>query len=701
MKTQDWQKITEIVVNALELDVGKRGKFVEKTCADSPEIRLEVESLLDTELEAENFFESPAVFHYAEFFKEDKESTALIGQQIGRYRLIREIGWGGMGAVYLAARIDGEIEQEVAVKLLKREFNVGKLRRNFEREKEILAKLSHPNIAALIDSGTTDDGIPFLVMEYIEGENIDVFCRRHSLSLNQRLKLFNRVCDAVAFAHRNLIVHRDLKPSNILITKDGVPKLLDFGISKLLDSPHDDKHTVTNLGTMTPQYASPEQIKGESVTTATDIYSLGVILFELLTESFPYSFKHLSSLDFFREIVEKEPISPSRRALVQEIKDSASSSYISLPFSSSRLKGDLDNIILKSLCKEPERRYKTVEQFSADIWRFIDGMPVLARPNTFFYRASKFYRRNQFSVLAGFLIVTSLFAGIAIALSQANAARIQARIAYDAQRQTEAETAKAKTEEEKAEKISNFMAKIISYANPAWYAEGSKFKGNARVIDALDDLSEKIDTEFAGQADIQSELHHKFAEVYNFVGQSEKDPARAKKFRETQKFHALQALKFRKQFYGEWHELVAKDIFYAYSFIESDKQKQAELLAKAIIMMRETNPQNLNLPYMLEAYTSYLMLPSFRESHEIYRRAAIPPTDETNYQIAERYLRESLVMFRFHYKEDNLAIFVNECKLAYVLEAQEKWTDYDLHHQICRQGEEKYPDLRKNLFGTN
>ena len=672
MQTENWKNIKDVLLEVLKLD-------------------------------------SPArAGNYSKDFFAENESRAdsVINQKIGIYKIVRELGGGGMGAVYLAERTDGKFSQLVAIKMLRREFNTEKIRRNFTREKEILATLSHPSIATLIDAGTTADGVPYLVMEYVEGETIDKFCRENALALNERLKLFNRVCDAVAFAHRNLIVHRDLKPSNILVTKDGTPKLLDFGISKLLAAESGDEHTITNLGAMTPQYASPEQIKGEPVTTATDIYSLGMVLYKLLTDRFPYNFVNKFNGNLLKEITESEPIRPS--VAINPAFDKANpKSQIPNP---KLLCGDLDNIILKSLRKKTEHRYQTVEQFSADLWRFVDGLPVLARPATFSYRASKFYGRNKVSVLAGILILISLFAGIAIALSQAKAAKAQAQIAFDAQRQAEIETGKAQTEEEKAKKISKFMSKVISYANPAWYAEGGRFEGEVKLIDVMDDLGGKIDVEFAGQPDVQSELHHKFAEVYNFYKQG----ARAKGARVKELYHAQRALELRKQFYGEHHELVAKDLFYLQSAgaVESGEvsvENYAKTLAKAIQMMRETNPKNLNLPYMLSAYAhsltvsdlepyrkDYLNLgippPTDVQNHnETYRRAAIPPTDEDKYQLAERYYKESLPIYWEHYKQINYSIVLDECNLAFVLIKQKKLGEFEEHYRICKQEWVKYP----------
>lgn len=707
MKAENWTTIKEILQRVINLAPAERAAYFEKSGLPS-EVKAEVASLLAVEENSRDFMSVSAGGLAKDFFEPGVEGIA--GQRVGAYEIERELGQGGMGAVYLARRADGKFEQTAAIKMLKREFNCEQIRRRFETEKKIQAKLSHPHIARLLDAGTTGEGVPYLVMESVAGKPVDFYCRENHLSLDERLKLFTRICDAVSFAHQNLIVHRDLKPSNILVTKEGAPKLLDFGISKLLDEDGGaaGEQTLTNFGAMTPQYASPEQIRGEQVTTATDIYSLGVVLFKMLTGKFPYDFVGKTNGNLLREITETEPTTPSEAARSKSAVRSLKSKIVNPSTSdvghrasdskdgdsdiaSSQLKGDLDNIILKALRKNPARRYKTVEQFSADVRRFLDGLPVAARPATFSYRAAKFYGRNKISVLAAVFIFSSLAIGLAVAVTQADAAQRQAQIASSARAAAESETARAVAERERAEKISRFMFKVIAYANPAWYAEGSKFGGNARVIDVMDDLGEKIDAEFEGQADVQAELHHKFAEVYGRIEFENTEKTQAVELTRKYNFHALRALELRKQFYGERHELVAKDLFYAYGILGNNDREEAELLAEAIQMMRETNPHNLNLPYMLEAYSSRLTLPDYDEAtHETYRQSAIPPTDENEYQIAERYLRESLPMFRFHYKEDNLAIFANECRLAYVLATQEKWTDFDEHYRVCKQGETEF-----------
>ncbi len=680
MTEENWKNLKEIVSETLNLPPSERNKFLDKANL-SAEIRAEVESLLAFDEASEDFMKLSAVTFSRDFLPSDQPQESLFEKQIGNYKIISELGIGGMGAVYLGERIDGKFAQKAAIKMLKREFNTEIIRRSFSREKDLLAKLSHPNIAALLDTGTTADGIPYLVMEYVDGIPIDKFCLENSLKLNSILKLFNEVCGAVAFAHQNLIVHRDLKPSNILVAKDGKPKLLDFGISKLLDEQNSEEHSTTILGAMTPEYASPEQIKGGNVTTATDIYSLGMVLFKMLTGSYPYDFDGKSSRKVFDEITETEP-----RRLSETVAN--------IRISPKQLKGDIDNIVSKALSKEPARRYKSVEQFSDDIWRFIDGVPVLARTATIGYRANKFFQRNKVPIIAAFLIASSLIAGIAIAIRQAKVATEQARISVESQNLAERETEKAKLEKEKSEKISKFMAKVISYANPAWFGEGSKFGGNARVIDALEDLSDKIDVEFEGQADIQSELHHKFTEVFNIVRQREKDSIKSQKYADKQKFHALRALELRRRFYGESHELVAKDMFYACPYF-GDDDEQSKILAQAIQMMRETNPKNLNLPYMLEPYFVSLTDDEHSNIQEIYRRNVIPATTESKEQIALNYASEMLELSKWHYKEENVSIVFSNCYLAIALTKLNKFDDAKPYYQVCKQAENN-PKYQQN-----
>jgi serine/threonine protein kinase len=332
----------------------------------------------------------------------------FIGRRVGPYRIERLLGRGGMGAVFLASRDDSEFKKNVALKLLRFETDQPAVLARFRNERQILAALDHPNIAALYDGGSTDEGLPYIVMEYVVGEPLTTYCNSRTLSIAERLRLFRQVCDAVQYAHQKLIVHRDLKPGNIMVTREGVPKLLDFGIAKLLLAPELQgdaaPRTQTGVFVMTPDYASPEQIRGETVSTATDIYSLGAVLYELLTGQRPHRLTKYDPVELLREICENDPKPPSAGG-------------------NAALKGDLDTIVLKAMHREPARRYRSVEQFSEDILRHLDSRPVLARPDTITYRFSRFAARNRWGIAAGTALAISLVAGTAVSLSQAGIAR--------------------------------------------------------------------------------------------------------------------------------------------------------------------------------------------------------------------------------------------------------------------------------------
>lgn len=451
MQSENWNKIKDILDEVLQIDRPERARWLDSAGLAS-DVRAEVDSLMRFDEESADMMQLSAVEFSGSFVDGADTVDKLSGQQVGAYRIVSEIGYGGMGAVYLAERVDGAFEQRVALKLLKREMNTAALRRRFEQERDILSRLEHPNIARLLDAGTTDDKIPFLAMEYVEGRPIDEYCNRHRLDLDARLDLFRQVCSTVDFAHRNLIVHRDLKPSNILVTEDGTPKLLDFGISKILTSDGSDMPaaTVTRLGAMTPSYASPEQLRSESVTTSSDVYSLGVILFELLSGHRPFESKEGDLNAIFKAVIDTDPPLPSAMAeTVPGVDLDAVTQQKRIPDQVSPapnetrrhprnatapqvigikpqyLRGDLDNIILKALKKEPDRRYLSPENLSEDIRRYQAGLPVTARPDTFGYRAGKFVRRNRLAVGAAALVIVSIVAGLAATLWQARVARAE------------------------------------------------------------------------------------------------------------------------------------------------------------------------------------------------------------------------------------------------------------------------------------
>jgi serine/threonine protein kinase/tetratricopeptide (TPR) repeat protein len=416
MNLEHWQCIEVLFQAALEHQPEERITYLKTACLADDKLRLEVEALVLAHEKASNFIEKPAFKARAfELSAEnpadaDEQADDSTGRRIGSYRIIREIGRGGMGAVFLATRDDDEYQKQVAIKIIKRGMDTDLILRRFKNERQILASLEHPNIARLFDGGSTTEGLPYLVMEYIEGRPIDRYCDQEKLSTNERLKLFQQVCSAVHYAHQNLVIHRDLKPSNILVAQDGTPKLLDFGIAKLLNPGVDFRTmdaTETAMRMMTPNYASPEQVRGEPITTASDVYSLGVLSYELLTGHRPYRLKNYSAKEILRAVLDEHPEKPSTAVSRVETTDDAPTTGSLTPESVSatregepgklrrKLSGDIDNIVLMTLRKEPLRRYTSVDQLSEDISRHLAGLPILAHKDIFSYRVSKFIKRNK------------------------------------------------------------------------------------------------------------------------------------------------------------------------------------------------------------------------------------------------------------------------------------------------------------------
>ncbi len=401
MDARKWTRVKEILDACLDLEPEQQSGFLAEHCAGDDGLRAEVESLLRSHREAGDFIAEPVL----------RES--FLGVQLGHWKIVADIGEGGMSRVCLAERSDGQYAQQAAIKILKRGMDTDLIVRHFQLERQILAKLQHPNIARLLDGGVTAGGRPYFVMEYIEGERIDTFTDRVE-SPGALLKLFLQVCSAVHYAHQRLVIHRDLKPSNILATPDGTAKLLDFGIATII-SPEPALGTLSAAQLLTPEYASPEQIRGEPVTTASDVYSLGVLLFKLMTGHNPYLVGKTGSSspqEFARAICERESATPSA---------------VAKPANRRGLSGDLDNIILKTLEKDPQNRYASAEQLAQDIQRHLDGQPVLARRQTLRYRSSKFIARNKLGVAAAALMVVLLIGGLAATLWEARIAGIERR----------------------------------------------------------------------------------------------------------------------------------------------------------------------------------------------------------------------------------------------------------------------------------
>jgi tetratricopeptide (TPR) repeat protein len=409
MTPERWQQVKAALAAALEQpNEIERAAFVTKACADDTALRREVQSLLeqpDDELDAAAEVIGIAHAHPIH--------AASIGRKIGSYELVRELGRGGMGTVWLARRADQQFEKLVAIKLLKRGTDTEEVLRRFYAERQILARLDHPNIARLLDAGETED-LPYFVMEYVNGAWLTDFVQTENLSLGERLRLFIKICSAVQFAHQNLVVHRDLKPANLLVTADCEPKLLDFGVAKLLAHGEDAfQNTIAGQERFTPAYASPEQVRGEPITTISDVYSLGALLYEILTGTTPHRFstRTPTASQLHRVICEEEPLRPSAAA-----RD---------PEAGKRLRGDLDTILLHALAKDPQRRYRGAAQLGDELRRYLENRPVRARPDTVFYRTGKFLRRNKVGTAAAALVALTLIAGVVMTELQARQTKRQ------------------------------------------------------------------------------------------------------------------------------------------------------------------------------------------------------------------------------------------------------------------------------------
>src|ERR1700674_3218511 len=432
MTPERWQQVSEALDKLLHFSTTQRLDYLAEVARGDPELHRELESLLASHEEVgAEFLNTPASPTAPGEVEADPQHT-LLGRRLGAYEIVELIGIGGMGKVYRAFRADDQYRKQVALKVVRGGQDSGFVISRFKNERQILASLDHPNIARLLDGGTTEEGVPYFVMELIEGKTIDRYCNDNNLATAERLKLFLQVCSAVQLAHQRLIVHRDLKPGNILVTSDGVPRLLDFGIAKLLDPDTGEGSeptlTMTQFRAFTPGYASPEQVKGEPITTASDVYSLGVVLYELLTGCSPYGRSSRTPHEISRAVCDLEPVKPSTAIRCRSASPRRGEPPVAGGESnklSRRLKGDLDNIILMALRKEPQRRYSSVEQFAQDIRRHLENLPVIARQDTAGYRASKFIARHKIGVATTAAFAIILLTALLVTVREARIAREQ------------------------------------------------------------------------------------------------------------------------------------------------------------------------------------------------------------------------------------------------------------------------------------
>lgn len=479
MDSTRWDRIEAIFFSALERRPADRAGYLSLACAGDAAIHREVEALLRQLEQDPSFLERPLVDPGGLNLPESPGDQA-VPDAVGPYRVVRALGRGGMGDVYLAIRETEELRQQVAVKIIRRGRDTEEVLRRFSLERRILATLHHPHIAQLLDAGATADGRPYFVMEYIDGVPLDEYCASRKLSLGDRLRLLRVICGAVQHAHQHLVVHRDLKPRNILVTRDGVVKLLDFGIGKVLaatESLSPAPPTRTDVRLLTPEYAAPEQIAGGPVTTTTDVYGLGVLLYQLLTGRHPYAEGRSSIADIERAVLEANPVRPSKAVDGREGR---------------ALRGDLDTIVLKALRKEPDRRYASAAALSDDLQRHLDGLPVGARPDTLGYRARTFVRRNAAGVAAAAMAVLALGATTVVSLVQSR---------------------RVTRERDKALEVRSFLMEMFG-ASGANRAVGDTV--TARRL--LDLQGASLDREYRDQPELHAAMMEVLADGYDRLG---------------------------------------------------------------------------------------------------------------------------------------------------------------------------------------
>lgn len=506
MDAKYWKQVNELFDRALEQEAEQRDLWLKSACGDDGRLLDDVRALLDADGASQILLDGVA----AQAIEFDAHASRL-GTRIGPFRILEELGSGGMGDVYLAERADGHFDQKVALKLIKPGMDSKEILNRFESERQILAQLEHPNIARLLDGGSTDDGQPFYAMEHVVGEPIHLYCNSRRLSVDARLTLFLQVCGAVQYAQERLIVHRDLKPGNILITSAGEVKLLDFGIAKILGEGTESNSsdlTKTGVRMMTPAYASPEQVRGERVTTATDVYALGVILFELISGRRPFNLEGKTAREVEDIIGSTDPPKPSTEVTTDPEPAAETSEFtedrehIAHERGTEpnrlrrRLSGDLDNICLMALRKNAERRYATAGHMKDDIQRHLEGLPILARPDTLRYRASKFFGRHRAAAVTTISVVLATISLVAFYTFKLADERDKARLEAD-----------------KAETISTFLASLFETADP------TEMLGETLTArQMLDRGAERVREELADEPLVQAEMMNVIGRVYRNLG---------------------------------------------------------------------------------------------------------------------------------------------------------------------------------------
>jgi tetratricopeptide (TPR) repeat protein len=651
-------QIAELVKSALERGTEQWPSYLDEACPADPAMRAEIESLLKHQERASHFIEGSALPLAVEALAGDGKYAA--GTVLGDYEIVSLIGEGGMGEVYLAH--DRSLGRRVALKLVQRGMGTEEIIRRFKREERLLAGLNHPNIAQLYGGGVSPDGGPFFAMEYVDGIRIDEYCDQKRLPLRARLELFRKVCAAIHYAHQHLVIHRDIKPSNILVTETGEPKLLDFGIGKLVDPGQaaESEPTLTMVAVMTPEYASPEHIRAEAVTTASDTYSLGVLLYELLTGQRPYRIKTRRPDEIARLICETEPAKPSTA-----VARSDGSSKIQIP-NPKLLRGDLDNIVLMALRKEPARRYSSVAQFSEDIRRYLDGLPVIARKDTFGYRSAKFVRRHRFGVAAAVVVLLTLIGGIVATAWQARVVREERDV--------------ARLETAKAERINTFLQDMIGFSNPSWYSPNTQKAGDVTISQVLEDIGPRIETELADQPEVRAEMERTIGTTYMY--RARYDLAER---------YLKAALETYLKLYGEEHSQTARALLFLaeVKYFQGDVSAADQLQRRSLSVYRKEQQAGNVEPRWLAAILS---------------DSAVIAVAKGDAKSAEALVREGLAVGAKLTGGDRAALAIMRSVLGLILTDQGKLDEAEqLHrsaivefHQL--PGRER-PELGSSLVG--
>lgn len=657
MDKQQWKKISHILDLALTMPQERRATYIQNLCAGDSELQKEVDNLLSSIDESDKMLDDHLKKNKAllnslsSHLERDPSKKSLTNTTIDHWRIKRLLGRGGMGEVYEAERSDSDIHQKGALKIMRRGLNTPENMRRFRLEKQILAGLHHPNIASLIDGGISDDGLPYLVMEFVDGISIDQYCDQHQLSIDKRLSLFKTVCQAVQHAHKNLIVHRDLKPENILVTEEGHVNILDFGIAKLLDANLYDlpaAETRQSMRLMSLEYAAPEQISGDSITTSTDVYALGILLYELLSGVHPFMFGDKGIRAIERIILNKEPPVPSRRlAEVEKTAAVAKARNTDHETLLDTLSGDLNAIVCKALRKEADQRYESVAQLVDDLDRFKADKPVTARYGSTQYRISKFFKRHKKGIgiaAAAVAIITALTVFYTFKLAQ--------------------ERNEAQLEAKKTERVKNLLVEIFHSNDPFREPEAN----NLSMQEVLSRGTQKISNSLESQPLVKAELQETLGSVYSgLIMYPEAEPLLRESLATFKQelgpnhpnvanvSHLLGFMLFRKGEYDEAETLFeeAKRIYYDH--YGNDDTHYAYALRMMGNLYSETGRPKLALD-------------QYNKAIEIYERNSIPEIagtymdrgyllmDFERFDEAQKSLKRSIALFKEYYEESDVAV---------------------------------------------